>query len=106
VSIQPIKLLWKSEVLEVCRFLGVPDIAISQSRQVDCDCGRFDLAADHIEEIDMILKSRLGIISSGKLTESIEPTLLSKLNEFVSEQMVTGSFKGEIPYSPPFLDDF
>lgn len=100
VSMQPIVHLWKSEILKICADLGVPQVATDQSRQVDCDCGRFDLAADHIEEVDAVLMVRSGQLSPDYLRDHIDPDLLSKLESFVDEQSTYAGFKKQIPYKP------
>jgi 8-oxo-dGTP pyrophosphatase MutT (NUDIX family) len=104
VSLQPIIDLWKSDVLKLCTALGVPRIAIDNSRQVDCDCGRFDLAAAYIEEVDAILKARAGLISRSDLLKAMAPDLLGKLKTFIDEQTAYAGFKIEIPYSPTVRD--
>jgi len=101
VSVQPILHLWKSEVLKICAALGVPDFALAQSRQVDCDCGRFDLAASHIDEVDAVLMARSGLLSRAYLHQHMAPELLRKLEAFVEEQIASARFKKEIPYIPP-----
>jgi NH3-dependent NAD+ synthetase len=100
VSLQPLVNLWKSDVLAICRALGVPQLAIDKSRQVDCDCGRYDLAADHIEEVDAILMARAGQLSPAYLAAHIAPELLARLQAFVDEQLGYGGFKKQIPYIP------
>ena len=100
VSLQPIVGLWKSEVLKICQALGVPSLAIDKSRQVDCDCGRYDLAADHIEEVDFILMARQGQLSPAWLQANVEAELLGKLEAFVTDQIRYAAFKKEIPYLP------
>jgi len=97
VSVQPIIQLWKSDVLTLCRHLGVPQIAIDNSRQVDCDCGRFDLAADHIEDVDDIIRARVGL-PSPPLTIDAETRV--KLLTFVEEQIQDNYFKRMIPFKP------
>lgn len=97
VSIQPIVGFWKSEILELCKHFGVPDVATRYSRQVDCDCGRFDLAADHIEEIDLLIRARLGEYVEQL---SLAANLISRLNDFIDDQLKAGAFKKNIPYRP------
>lgn len=99
-SLQPLAHLWKSEILKICQWLDVPQLAIDKSRQVDCDCGRFDLAADHIEEVDAILMARAGQLSPAYLAAHIAPELLARLQAFVDEQLGYGGFKKQIPYIP------
>lgn len=99
-SVQPIIRLWKSDVLRLCRLLSVPEVALSQSRQVDCDCGRFDLAADHIEEVDVLLRRRLGQPVASDTTVKLSGELESQLMTFIEEQVAASGFKREIPYRP------
>lgn len=100
-SVQPLIRLWKSDVLSLCQWLGVPQLAIDNSRQVDCDCGRYDLAADHIEEVDMILKARAGQLAEHQLAQSMPAELRQKLSAFVDDQIRYAAFKKQIPYCPP-----
>ena len=99
-SVQPIIQLWKSEILKICDALNVPKIAMENSRQVDCDCGRFDLAAHHIEEVDLILMTRAGVLSAEYLSKVMPADLQTKLEAFVDEQIRYADFKRQIPYKP------
>jgi NH3-dependent NAD+ synthetase len=102
VSLMPLVNLWKSEILEICQWLGVPTLAIEHSRQADCDCGRYDIAAAHIPEIDAILKHEGGF-GVADLTESkagLGDELWGRLVAFVAEQKSAGGFKKRIPYRP------
>lgn len=99
-SLQPLVHLWKSEVLQLCSTLNVPQLAIDKSRQVDCDCGRYDLAADHIDEVDAILMVRAGQLDQHWLHENMPAELLTKLQAFVEQQIAYAAFKREIPYMP------
>lgn len=101
VSVQPILHLWKSEILRLCAFLGVPRQAIEKSRQVDCDCGRFDIAANNIEQVDAVLMQRQGLLPREYLESNIAPSLLRQLESFVDQQVAYARFKKEIPYMPP-----
>jgi NH3-dependent NAD+ synthetase len=102
VSLMPLASLWKSEILEICQWLGVPTLAIEQSRQADCDCGRYDLAAAHIPEIDAILKHEGGFVVSDLIETKarLGDELWGRLVAFVAEQKASGSFKKRIPYRP------
>lgn len=103
VSLQPIIGLWKTEVLAICEWLGVPAIAAEHSRQVDCNCGRFDLAAEHISEIDLILRARAGQVDWQEVSGQIDSDLLSRLIAFIDEQIAYAGFKKRIPYRPPLF---
>lgn len=99
-SLQPIIRLWKSDVLRLCRLLGVPEVAVSKSRQVDCDCGRFDLAADHIEEVDVLLRRRVRRPLASDAAVEFTGELEDQLNAFIEEQVAASEFKRRIPYKP------
>jgi NH3-dependent NAD+ synthetase len=99
-SVQPIIRLWKSDVLRICRLLEVPEVAVAHSRQVDCDCGRFDLAADHIEEVDVLLRRRCGTSVAADSAVDISAEMEGRLNAFIEEQVAASEFKRQIPYKP------
>ena len=100
VSMQPIEDLWASQVLELCNYLGAPKIALEKSREADCGCGRFELAADNIEEVDAILMVRAGILSPAYLDKTLNPDLRKQLEDFVDTQLRDAGFKAHIPYAP------
>ena len=87
VSIQPIISLYKSDIMKLCKDLHVPDVIMEKSRMADCDCGRYDLASNHIEEIDTLLKGKQ------ICDKNLEKTLLS----FIEEQKRINGFKKNIP---------
>ena len=93
-SCQPIIHLWKSEVLEISEYLGVPKIALDKSCETDCICGRMALAANHIKEVDMLLQDR---------NANVESELRSHLLKFIGAQIGKNSFKKNIPYTPDSL---
>lgn len=99
-SVQPLVGLWKSEVLRLCGHLGVPAIAVERSRQVDCDCGRFELASEHIEEVDWILMSQHGLLEWDWIEARVAPDLSARLEGFVDEQQRQSNFKALVPYRP------
>lgn len=99
VSLQPLIGLYKSDILKICAGLGVPQLAIDKSRQVDCDCGRYDLAADHIDEVDLLIKLRAGEVAAEAV--SIDADLRDKLEAFIDQQCDYAGFKTQIPYCPP-----
>ncbi len=99
VSVQPLINLYKSDILKICAGLGVPQLAIDKSRQVDCDCGRYDLAADHIDEVDALIMLRAGEIAEDAV--SMPADLREKLEAFIDQQCDYAGFKTQIPYCPP-----
>lgn len=102
-SIQPIIHLWKSDILQISELLGVPQIAITKSCETDCICGRQALAANHIKEVDMILKERAGELA----VLDIEPFLRAQLVKYIDAQIKANSFKKSIPHTPdPLVSAF
>lgn len=91
VSVQPLMTLYKSSIIEICRELGVPEIAIDKSRLPDCLCGRDELAADNIELIDNILRFNVDPTKH-------DPVLLEKLYTYIRDSQADYGFKERIPY--------
>jgi NH3-dependent NAD+ synthetase len=57
----PLAGLWKTEVIELCAFAGVPCAVTDSSRKADPDCGRpKELADVPLEAIDLFLMVRVG----------------------------------------------
>lgn len=90
VSLQPIISLYKTDVLKYCKDFQVPDIALKYSRMADCDCGRFDLASQNIESIDLMLQD---------IIPDIDYDLKVKLQNFINENLTENIFKKNIPYT-------
>lgn len=102
-SLQPIIHLWKSEILQISQYLGVPQIAIDKSCETDCICGRLSLPARHIPEVDRLLMVRCGELSNAKVSS----VLSQPLTKFIAEQIAKARFKKNIPYTPdPVIFDF
>jgi hypothetical protein len=90
-SIAPIASLYKSEVLECCKELGVPEAIIQRSRTPDCICGRDEFAAENIELIDLLLTNKYkGGYSDGDLI---------KAYDYIRETKKENDFKNRTPYS-------
>jgi len=67
----PIVGVWKSDVIQLCQSVGVPDEIIQSSRRADPDCGRpAELAEIPLERIDDFLKWKLGLRSQRGLTQA------------------------------------
>jgi NH3-dependent NAD+ synthetase len=99
-SFQPLVRLWKSEVLQVSKHLGVPQLAIDKSCDVDCICGRQRLPAHHIREVDLILMARVDDLDLEYLERHIDPELGTALSTYVHTQIQRSCFKSDIPYVP------
>lgn len=91
VSVQPIRSLWKTDVLEACVALGAPQTIIDNARLPDCLCGRDEIAAERIELIDDILRHRIDV-------RAHDPELMMTLMQWVADRKRDGGFRGRIPY--------
>lgn len=91
VSIQPIRSLWKSEIMALCQEWQVPQAIIDAARIPDCMCGRDELAAENIELIDAILRNDFD-------PSQHDPILLKKLIDYVRDQKRDGGFRQRVPY--------
>ena len=57
----PLAGLWKSEVLQLCDEIGVPQTITDSSRKADPECGRSqEMAEVPLEAIDLFLQAKLG----------------------------------------------
>lgn len=101
-SLWPIADLWKSDVLDVCREAGAPQIAIDNARQADCDCGRDDLAAAHIVDIDLIIGYSRGLIPASNIRAVLDADVLPALARYVRDCLANQGFKAETPYVSGF----
>jgi NH3-dependent NAD+ synthetase len=90
-SVQPLRTLFKSDILDLCIEMKVPDIAMEYAQIPDCICGRDELAANNIRVIDDILRFRLDPTQH-------DPELLQKLYEYIAESKRSYDFKQHIPY--------
>lgn len=97
-SIQPIIHLWKSEILQLSEYLGAPKIAMEKSCETDCICGRLRLPSLHIKEVDWLLMSTGGDLSTRYVDEKIPKDLRLQLSKFILAQISQGAFKASIPY--------
>lgn len=100
VSLLPIVGLYKTEVLELCAYLNVPAIAIEKSREIDCDCGRFDTQANHMRELDLFIMHKQGLLSRDYLTQHIAPDVLNAVIEFYVEETSSNNYRNRTPYLP------
>ena len=100
VSMLPIVGLFKSEVLELCNYLGVPQIAIDKSREIDCDCGRFDTQANHVRELDLFIMHKQGLLSRDYINANIPREVLNAVVAFYVEETATNSYRPRTPYLP------
>lgn len=102
-SLQPLIHLWKSEILKVSEYLGVPQVAIAKSCETDCICGRMRFPAQHIPEVDMLLMARREELAWQYVEEKLPLELQKQLTGYIRAQIDKGQFKKNIPYSPDSL---
>lgn len=100
VSVQPLTSLWKTEILQMADYLGVPKIAIAKSCETDCICGRQQLAATYVKEIDILLMVRQGDLSEDYAVSNIPENIRGVLYKYINNQIDKGWFKINIPYMP------
>ncbi|MDE1151842.1 MAG: hypothetical protein PW788_04820 [Micavibrio sp.] len=100
VSLLPIVSLYKTEVLALCEYLGVPKIAIEKSREIDCDCGRFEVQANHMHELDLYIMHRHGLLSRAYLQQNIPQDVLMSVAEFYAEETALNNYRPRTPYLP------
>lgn len=106
-SLQPLIHLWKSDVLELSKYLEIPQIAITKSCETDCICGRMRLPSTHIREVDLLLMGQCGELAESYIQANIQPDIRRQLWKFIDTQIGKGQFKKNIPYTPdPFVFAF
>lgn len=90
----PIVGLWKSEVMELCDYIGMPDEITASSRRADPDCGRpAELAEIPLELIDVFLKSKLGMRSTRGLSK--------KQVSYLEQVYSANNFRNSLPVRGP-----
>jgi len=96
-TIYPIIGIWKSDVINLCQEVGVPDEVIKSSSEPDCECGRPPkLAEIPFPVIDSFLKKEtLG-------EKNVDLSDLSPEQEkYLKGVVVYTAFKKELPYRGP-----
>ena len=98
-SVQPLIKLYKSEILDICEWLEVPQLVIKKSCEEDCICGREELRAHFGRELDIILNANATSLANPDYL-NLNPVIRRKLQEYISERLSKGFFKTQIPYVP------
>lgn len=98
-SLQPIEHLYKTQVLDICAQLNVPDIAIRKSREVDCDCGRFEVQANHMDALDHYIMAQQGDLDPAYL-DTMDADVLAAVRNFYIEERENNAFREKVPYRP------
>jgi NH3-dependent NAD+ synthetase len=92
----PIVGLWKSEVMELARAVGVPDEILESSKRADPLCGRPPAIAEiPFTEVDLFLQTKIGLRPAGDL-ESLVPAH----RDYLSNLYHRYRFKAELPLRP------
>ena len=95
----PIVGLWKSEVVELCEYIGVPEEVILSSRRADPVCGRPQKLADiPIALLDAFLQVKTGELKKTAL-RPLTRTQLSYLERLYAQN----EFKKTLPVKGPWF---
>ena len=92
VSMDPIASIYKSEVIDLCRGFGVPEVAIEMSQTPDCLCGRAEIAAHNIKLVDEIIAFKVD-------TRKYDPEILAEVFAYVLETKQANNFKNRTPFN-------
>jgi NH3-dependent NAD+ synthetase len=97
VGCLPLAGLWKSEVMELCRQVGVPEEVISSSRRADPNCGRpLELAEIGLELIDIFLG-----VKEAELPEASLSALSQAQLRYLETVLAQNRFKRSLPVRAP-----
>lgn len=97
-NLLPIVNVWKTEVMELCQYVGVPQEILDSSLQPDVDCGRpAELAAIPFIKVEEFLK-----LKTGQTTEVNFSLLLSPQEfNYLESVYVRNEFKQKLPIRGP-----
>jgi len=96
-SFLPLANLWKSQVMELCDFVGVPGEIIASSRRADPACGRPKRMADiPFEVVDAFLCSKLGLPCP-----VLAPTGSADQLHYLEQVYAGQSYKKHLPFKGP-----
>ena len=96
---QPIIGLYKTEVYELCRYLGVSQDLVIIGQEEECNCkgdGRRVNFSRESDAVDPLLMAR-----SGEISCSVEQSASQRVVDSVRTTLQTYGFKKVIPYTPP-----
>jgi NH3-dependent NAD+ synthetase len=97
VGLLPLAGLWKSEVMQLCAFIGVPDDVLESSRRADPNCGRpAELAEIGLELIDVYLRVREKELPTDAM-DRLTPAQVLYLDHVRGQN----EFKRALPTRPP-----
>ncbi len=95
-ALLPIVGLWKQEVMELCRQVGVPQSVLASSLEADPECGRpAKLAAVPLGLVDVFVQVKTGDLANAELSR------LSETQQDYLEQLYhRHAFKRNLPLRP------
>lgn len=95
----PLSGIWKSEVMELCRLIGVPEAVTASSRRADPDCGRPpELAEIPLEMIDTFLR-----VQEGQLPQAALFSMTAVQVDYLRGLISKNRFKRFLPTKGPSL---
>lgn len=96
-AILPLAALWKSQIMELCDYVGVPAEITESSRRADPECGRPEKMSDiPFEMVDIFLQSKIGIVNEDKLG-----LISSEQYEYLENVYTQNSYKINLPLIGP-----
>jgi NH3-dependent NAD+ synthetase len=95
----PLASLWKSEVMELAEFVGVPQSILQSSTMADPACGRpAAMAAIPFHLVDVFLRVKVGELSEQELGQ-----LSAGQIDYLASLYARNSFKAALPLRPAAL---
>lgn len=96
-AILPLAGLWKSQVMELCDYVGVPSEITESSRRADPECGRPEKMSDiPFQVVDTFLQAKIGKVNENKLS-LIGP----EQYEYLEKVYAQNSYKVNLPLTGP-----
>ena len=96
----PIVGVWKTDIMDLCKVIGVPEEVTASSRRADPNCGRPQALAEiPLESVDVFLKVRTGVLGATALG-----ALTSAQVEYLDEAYTANRFRTLLPTTGPDLD--
>ncbi len=96
----PIVGVWKTDIMALCKVIGVPEEVTASSRRADPNCGRPQALAEiPLESVDVFLKVRTGILDISALA-----ALTAAQVEYLDQAFTANRFRTLLPTLGPNLD--
>jgi NH3-dependent NAD+ synthetase len=94
----PLAGVWKSNILDFCTYVGVPEEIITSSREADPVCGRpEELARISFAAVDNFLRTKIGETPRG------DEMLLPEQRSYLENLYTRNSFKEAFPVTGPIV---